>query len=603
MYLSIMSSYLYQFWFFAFKTAKNWGIGPRYWNANSLDFSNFESLFPGMSAAESDEIPRNITISGVRVGEAATHRERIEPSPLCSWSIHYKCEIWYDAVPENDGFHESVDNFQDRHSQAPWPASWYEQPFDKKLISGLENNDFSTIETTRLPLAVPQIVKATEKAPDVLLREALGFAIMGRNLDLTYELLKKIRSTKVNMIGFYPLHLATSFLDGVTSCCNIFSELLSASYAFDSVRDRRDFYINDHGHTVLDNDNLMISILKSHTSTTPSVINYQLRFQKTFAGEEVDICGRWDADSDCFRHLLLDCGGIVPKSWKHKFCHTSAQTICHCISLIYISVFDLSTPSGIFLNHCSECGLKMQLQPLHTLVMTALQLASCGCPDEDLFGILACLLYLLMAGVDPLKEADVSVEILFKSGNTTGCSHRLLTAAELADCVPEADVETWPTSARVGWQVFQRALWLAQIAGRELLNLEEDGPDEDENSIDEYICEYTEYPHIFHKQRKLGDLCAAIQTEFLTYRRLQEGDPWISKNFDLSLLLQDLQDIDDQLYSVETVTDNSFLRPFCDCGRFDTVIPSADDVCKHYFSNMDNWSRTKFIPFPSMASS
>src|ERR1700722_1156823 len=96
-------------------------------------------------------------------------------------------------------------------------------------------------------------------------------------------------------------------------------------------------------------------------------------------------------------------------SWKHKFCHTSAQTICHCISLITMSPFRLNTPSGIFLRHCSECGLKMQLQPLHTLVMTAFQLASCGCPDEDLFGILACLLHILSnTKVDPLERADVS---------------------------------------------------------------------------------------------------------------------------------------------------------------------------------------------------
>lgn len=588
-----MSSYLYQFWFFAFKTAKNWGFGPRYWNANSLDFSNFEPLFPGMSAAESDEVPRNITISGVSVGEVATRRERIQPSPLCSWSIHYECEILYDAVPETNGFDESADNFQNQHSQAPWPASWYEQSFDEKLISGLEHNDFSTIETNGLPLAVPQIVKATEKAPDVLLREAFGFAIMGRNLDLIVELLYRIERTKMNMIGFYPLHLATSFLDGVTSCCNILGELLVFySSISHSIHNIRDLYVNDLGHTVL--DNLMISILKSHTSTTPSVVDHQLRFQKAFAGEEVDICGRWDADSDCFRHLLLDCGGIVPKSWKHKFCHTSAQTICHCISLIdRKGKFNLSTPSGIFLNHCSECGLKMQLQPLHTLVMTAFQLASCGCPDEDLFGILACLLYLLVVEVDPLKEADVSAENLFKFGNTTGCSHQLLTAAELADCVPEADVETWPASARIGWQVFRRALWLAQIASRELLELEE---------LDECFCDYFELAHIFHKQRRLGDLYAAIQTEFLTYRRLQEGDPWISKNFDLSLLLQDLQNIDGQLYSVEMVA-NSFLKPFCDCGAFkstQTGIPSASDVCKYYFSNMDNWSRTKFIPFPNL---
>ncbi|KAN0070967.1 hypothetical protein V8E54_011132 [Elaphomyces granulatus] len=179
--------------------------------------------------------------------------------------------------------------------------------------------------------------------------------------------------------------------------------------------------------------------------------------------------------------------------------------------------------------------------------MTAFQLASCGCPDEDLFGILACLLHLLSTEqVDPLEIADVSAENLFTSRSVNGCRHQSLTAAELVDCVPEAAVETWPAPARVGWQVFRCILWLAQIAGSEILELED-------GEAKKYVCKYisTQYdctPHIFRKRPKLGVLHAAIQTELLTYRRLQEDDPWVSKNFDLSLLLRDLQDIDGQLH-------------------------------------------------------
>jgi hypothetical protein len=227
--------------------------------------------------------------------------------------------------------------------------------------------------------------------------------------------------------------------------------------------------------------------------------------------------------------------------------------------------------------------------------MTAFQLASCGCPDEDLFGILACLLHLL-SRVDPLGRADLSAECLFTSGSVTGCSHQLLTAAELADYVPEADIETWPASARIGWRVFRSTLWLAQIAASELVELLE-------YEREEYFCEHHELHHIFYKRPKLRVLHATIQTELLTYRRLQEGDPWISKNFDLSLLLRDLQDIEDidgQLYSIEMVT-KELLHPLCPCGEIvdcNHYPPSASDFCKHYFSNMDNWSRTKFIPFP-----
>jgi hypothetical protein len=102
-----------------------------------------------------------------------------------------------------------------------------------------------------LPIALPKIVKAI----DVLLREALGFAIMGRNLDLVTTLLHRISETKIEIIGFYPPHLAASYLDGVTSCCNILGELLGASHRLqepESFQEIRDPYINNLGHTVLD---------------------------------------------------------------------------------------------------------------------------------------------------------------------------------------------------------------------------------------------------------------------------------------------------------------------------------------------------------------
>ncbi|KAN0070961.1 hypothetical protein V8E54_011126 [Elaphomyces granulatus] len=139
--------------------------------------------------------------------------------------------------------------------------------------------------------------------------------------------------------------------------------------------------------------------------------------------------------------------------------------------------------------------------------MTAFKLASCGCPDEDLFRILACLLHLLSTTqVDPLERADESAECLFTPGSVTGCSHQLLTAAELADYVPEADIEIWPAPARIGWRLFRSTLWLAQIAASEM-ELEDD----DEG----YICGSH---HIFHQRPKLGVLHAAIQTELLMYR-------------------------------------------------------------------------------------
>lgn len=60
--------------------------------------------------------------------------------------------------------------------------------------------------------------------------------------------------------------------------------------------------IDSNGHTIL--DSLMITILKSHTSCVPGDVNEILAGKSRFEGEEVDTCGRWNADSDAWLSLL-----------------------------------------------------------------------------------------------------------------------------------------------------------------------------------------------------------------------------------------------------------------------------------------------------------
>jgi hypothetical protein len=74
----------------------------------------------------------------------------------------------------------------------------------------------------------------------------------------------------------------------------------------------RKLYTNELGHTVL--DNLMISILKSHTDCLPGTVDEAFNKQKRFSGEEVDICGRWDADSAHIRTLLARGESRIPSS-------------------------------------------------------------------------------------------------------------------------------------------------------------------------------------------------------------------------------------------------------------------------------------------------
>jgi hypothetical protein len=74
-----------------------------------------------------------------------------------------------------------------------------------------------------------------------------------------------------------------------------------------SVRKLYTYHLN---HTDL--DNLMIAILKAHSSCTPAMADEAFKKEHRFAGEEVDICGRWDADSDCIRHLQASGSPTIP---------------------------------------------------------------------------------------------------------------------------------------------------------------------------------------------------------------------------------------------------------------------------------------------------
>src|SRR5205085_10614625 len=127
----------------------------------------------------------------------------LKPSSLCYWSIH---EVFdgprYDIVDE-----------------AP--------QFRQKLREALESSDFSTFKPTSLPVALPQVLKATEKSSNEFFKEAFGFAIIGRNEDLVLPTCIEVQEQELDLDGLFPYHLATSYLDGARTCCNIFSTLVS----------------------------------------------------------------------------------------------------------------------------------------------------------------------------------------------------------------------------------------------------------------------------------------------------------------------------------------------------------------------------------------
>jgi hypothetical protein len=552
-----------------------------------------------------------------------------KPSPLCQWSIH----IGIDDDAMTSSTPSTPSNANDPEDESTW-TDWGiddSMQFNDTLSDGLESNDFSNVRAKDLPIALSQVVKAVRRSPEELLEEAFGFSIMSGNLGLMLDLMEKIEESDIDCGKLHPLHLATSYLDGSKFCCNMFSSLFTGLPS-DSLPPR-ELYVNDLGHTAL--DNLMISILKSHTSCLPGVVDTAFRKDKRFVGEEVDICGRWDADSDCVRALLAKGIPIIPFEWKHMFCHTSVQVICHCIFTIFQTGCspDINEPSGLFLKHCEPCGRKLQPFPLHTLVLIALHLARSGCEGETLFGMLACLFCLLANGANPLLKAHISFQALFDTQWSDECSHEEMDPYELSQKVPNEIISSWSNDLRTGWRLFGLVLCMAQeqwdsdLVNRQphpspeplrddfaafvnfdqdemiIDNIEDAGQedmdvDEDiETDLRFYDCEDCGgSKSFFGRSRDLSTLWAAVHTELLTYRRLKEGDPWTSINFNMHTLLEGL--ISGNGVCIGLV-EKGMMEEFCKCGDFykakDFPFVREWEASAYDFSNLEVWNRSCFI--------
>jgi hypothetical protein len=460
------------------------------------------------------------------------------------------------------------------------------------------------------------VVKAAHRSPYELLTEALGFSIMGRNVELMEELLNKI-GDGLDASGLYPYHLAASYMDGSKDCCSILDTIMGCN-----PRSLRKVYVNDLGHTIL--DQLMIAILKAHTSCLPSVVDDVFKHEKRFEGEDVDICGRWDADSDCVRVLLANGAAGIPFEWKHMFCHTSVQTICHSIGTVFGPIWrpDINEPSGLFMRRCSHCGLKLQLLPLHTLILVGLHLSRSGCKGENLFGILACLMCLLSNGANPLMMANFSSKALLGNEEVNECSHEELDPAELVERILASSTSMRPRELRTGWEVIRhvlrhsQAVWNTGHSQRRSTSRETERDDEcetsenseDEMSIDSEDNQKHRFPaecsdcgyhrNFFGSSELLATLWAAIQTELLTYRRLEVGDEWISQNFNMDALSESLSNHRDVAIAL---VQEDMMKPFCECGTFHGAVKACaivDDAAAYYFSNLNDWQRTTFLQSP-----
>ena len=616
-----MSTWLYDFWLFSFKTAKHWGRGPETWTADILGLDTFRSdkliVVSSPATSTSQNTPRSINMIDDPCEESTTF-----PTSLCRWSIHVHNESYERSVSPPGSPPAHID-FDDEESWPAWSASDLDKEVTEKFNDGLVRNTFTNVKPSELPIATDQIVKAVQQSPQEIHHEALGFSIMSRNLNLVCDLLQTIEDSDYKFDGIYPLHLAIAYLDGSKVCCNILEELMGLFPA-------RRYFANNLGHTLL--DQLMIAILKSHTSCTPNAVDSSLKNQSRFEGAEVDVCGRWDADSPCVRELLAKGQSSIPFGWKHMFCHTSVQAICHAIGTLFgpSSGPDINTPSGLFTGRCSHCGLKLQLRPLHALVMVGFHLSVSGCKDENLFGILACLLCLLSYGADPRLKADISLQSLRGEQDSDRCSHEEIDPAELIENHVANFIPTWCEEIATSWNVIiyvlrqSQAEWNGELSpnagstaneANDLIDYSDDEPDsveeiesDTEKSTDISLPTYCscwygriERPkkiNYFGRRRSLATLWAAIKTELLTYRRLTENDAWLSRYFDLFSLNQGL--IRGNKVTIPLV-EEAMMKPFCECGNFFEKVLGCtvtDEVCVFYFSNMEDWNRTTFIISP-----
>ena len=220
------------------------GKGPREWTADLLAVDKYmEKLSisaagtPGDAWASPDAERHHDPVS-------QWLSDGITPSILCNWGVHNP-GMRYQRAPDDD----DDDDDDDSAEWKEWPRSWKRDSFIGKLRNGLSRNLFSDIDANDLPIALPRLLMNSNGSREQLLEDGLAFSIMGGNVELMFSLARKIKRRGVKLDGLFPFHLATAYLCGSYPCCNAFCGLLYQPRTFPI----REMYVNDHGHTVLDN--------------------------------------------------------------------------------------------------------------------------------------------------------------------------------------------------------------------------------------------------------------------------------------------------------------------------------------------------------------
>ncbi|KAL8336583.1 hypothetical protein RB601_000414 [Gaeumannomyces tritici] len=590
------SVWFHDLFLFSFMSAKYFGKGPIRWDADLIAARSLGSRFAGASPSPGP--------AHALTGTPKSAPSFDDPKPatmLCRWSIHYKPEVDGGGIEWGPDPTAAADSHvQDLDDESTWRLWTGESQYLPDVIQeGITSGSF-TQATTSLPVSSAIVSETLRKSPSQLEVEAIALGIMCGNPESCLHLLRYARRESPKLLAeIHPFHLAATNLRGAKGCCGIMRNLTAMLQDDLSVAM---LYRNGNGHTIL--DSLMVTILRSHTSTRPALVCSSFDRPERYPGEGTDICGRFDLDSPCTRRLFASGQIAVPMSWKHVFCHTSAQAICHTTIAIFSRSWSpkINTPSGIFIRTCSYCHKLLVPTPLHTLVVVAFFLATQGSPGETMFGAIAVLSCMLALGADPLEESDLSHQHILSGSATRStteqCQHAPATPLRLAHTLHRSSAGLWAPETRIGWDIFVKVLAEGEKAHGPMLSpmstcrhLDDDG-----ERVDNHFC----------ASSKLGQLWAAVQAELVTYRRLDEDQPWLSPHFDLQLLQTDSAAALDA--SGLPLIAKGMLKECTPCGwvvsmweRADDVpmalaflIPSAQDICSYYFMNMDSWKRTDF---------
>ncbi|KAI1454598.1 hypothetical protein F4805DRAFT_438748 [Annulohypoxylon moriforme] len=589
------ATWLQDFWMYSFMTAKYWGRGPLTWTSALIE----ARTFAGHPIPSTPDHRINIETTSESLSPMAIALSFPNPTQLCRWSIHYRVPE-YEYLPSPPP--QSLDQPEDIDDESTWTL-WDSNKLSGGLAStigrGLRQNEFSTVSRENIPLDVGYIAKTIENSPEDLAAEALTFAIMSRNIDAVVHILNTSSIQK----NIFPFHLAAMFLDGGKTCCSVFQTLLRKMKHWMSIGLN---YIDHSGLTVL--DALFVTIIRSHSAVPPQALGKAFNLQTRYPGQDVDPCGRWDADSPCVRHLHASGTSSIPNQWKHMFCHTSVQAVCHIIANMFVSWRpEGNTPSGLFVKRCSRCEFEFKVGPLHALVLTAFCLANKGMPGENLFGIIACLVCLLTFRVDPCVVAKISVSLLLGRDPEHNCQHLEIDPTELALILFQEKSMEWTPNINLGWRVMV-AILQQDVSKRRINPTQHDEQHNWEHRAE--TCGH--FLHevegnigaelIYCENKRLGMVWAFVQAEFLTYRRLNEEGSWLSSRFDMERLLRGLESDNDHYLErlVGDIGDNreDLLEYYSCCGFFDTnnlAYATREEACVSYYANMDDWKRTTFI--------